>query len=534
MTLLCEASANASGSDAVTLRARADALVAAGRESPRAIQVGLDDELALLMRRTLPRRFEVAHAPHDLRVGPERARFSAWYELFPRSAGGFGGCQEWLGYIAEMGFDVLYLPPIHPIGRSHRKGKNNSTLAAENDVGSPWAIGAREGGHRDVHPELGTLADFEQLCEAARARGIEVAMDLAFQCSPDHPYVRAHPDWFRRRPDGSIQYAENPPKKYEDIVPLDFECEDWRGLWEELARAVELWVERGVRIFRVDNPHTKPFRFWDWLIDRIHTNRPDVIFLAEAFARPAVMYRLAKGGFDQSYTYFAWKNSKWELEQYFIELTRSDVADYFRPNAWPNTPDILNEFLQVGGRPAFAVRAILAATLCASYGIYGPAFELCEGRAAAPGSEEYLDSEKYQLRRWELDAPHSLRDLLGRLNRARRAHSALQFDRNLWFHRTDNEQIICYSKRSPDGQDVVLVVANLDPFHRHAAWVELDLDRLGLRADRAFAVRDLIGDARFLWTGPRNFVEVDPDEMPAHVFAVQPQVRTELDFDYFA
>lgn len=531
--LIREAAGAAKGKEASALSARAKALESTESSPPEDIADLIDHELRALMRAHLPRRFAFEHEPQDLRVDRVRAGYSTWYEMFPRSIGSLAECRKRLPYVAEMGFDVLYLPPIHPIGLSHRKGKNNATLAEKNDVGSPWAIGSAEGGHKAIHPDLGSMADFEALCADANERGIEVALDIAFQCSPDHPYVTEHPEWFQKRPDGSIQYAENPPKKYQDIFPLDFECEAWQSLWDELAQVFEHWVAHGVTIFRVDNPHTKPFRFWDWVIERVQRQHPEVIFLAEAFARPAVMYRLAKGGFTQSYTYFAWKNTKWELEQYFTELTQSEVAEYFRPNVWPNTPDILNEFLQVGGRPAFVSRLILAGTLSASYGIYGPAYELCEGRPAAPGSEEYLDSEKYQVREWNIEEAHSLRGIVARLNQARKAHPALQSNKQLFFHETSNDQIICYSKVSADGGDVVLCVVNLDPHHRQTGWLSLNLAELGIASDRSFAVRDLLSDSRFMWSGTRNFVDLDPFELPAHVFALQPRITSEADFDYF-
>ncbi len=477
-------------------------------------------------------------------VDRERARFSAWYEMFPRSCGTgaepegrhgtFRDCERRLPYVAGMGFDVLYLPPIHPIGRTHRKGRNNHPVAEPGEVGSPWAIGSEEGGHKAVNPELGTLDDFRRFAARAREHGLEVALDIAFQCSPDHPYVREHPEWFKRRPDGAIQYAENPPKKYEDIYPFDFECEDWRGLWEELASVFEFWIEQGVEIFRVDNPHTKPFAFWEWLIGEIKAAHPGVILLSEAFTRPRPMVRLAKLGFTQSYTYFAWRTTRDELAQYFTELTTTAVKEFFRPNVWPNTPDILTEQLQFGGRPMFAQRIILAATLAASYGIYGPAYELLEHVARERGSEEYLDSEKYQLRSWDLERPESLAETIALLNRIRRENPALQSNAGLRFHPTDNDQLLCYSKATPDLANVVLVAVNLDPHHVQAGLVELPLGELGIDPERAFQVHDLLTGARYLWHGPRNFVQLDPHAVPAHVFRIRRRVRSEHDFDYFA
>jgi starch synthase (maltosyl-transferring) len=473
-------------------------------------------------------------------VDRERARYSTWYELFPRSTargagkhGTFADCEARLGYVAGMGFDVLYLPPIHPIGRLERKGPNNRTSSAAGDPGSPWAIGSAEGGHKEIHPDLGTLEDFKRLVKRASDLGIEIALDIAFQCSPDHPYVREHPEWFLKRPDGTIQYAENPPKKYQDIYPFNFESPAWRELWEELKSVVEFWIAQGVRIFRVDNPHTKPFSFWEWLIGEVKRVQPDVIFLAEAFTRPKIMYRLAKLGFSQSYTYFSWRNTRYELTQYFTELSQPPVSDFFRPNLWPNTPDILPEYLQFGGRPAFMGRLALAATLGASYGIYGPAFELMEHEPREPGSEEYLDSEKYQIRSWDLERRDSLRDYIARINRIRRENVALQSDRGLLFHRIDNDQLIAYSKACEDSEDAVIVVVNLDPHHTQSGWLELDLAALGLDEQRPFQVHDLLSESRFLWHGMRNFVALDPHQTPAHIFRVRHRVRTERDFDYF-
>jgi starch synthase (maltosyl-transferring) len=488
-----------------------------------------------------PDRSEAVTYPRELEmlVDPARARFSAWYEIFPRSAGEAGrhgtfrDVERRLPYIASMGFDVLYMPPIHPIGAINRKGANNSVKASPGEPGSPWAIGSAEGGHKAIHRELGTLDDFRHLLRAAEEHGLAMALDIAFQCSPDHPYIREHPEWFRHRPDGSIQYAENPPKKYEDIVPFDFESEAWRELWNELLSIVRYWIDQGVRVFRVDNPHTKPFTFWEWLIGEVKRDHPEVIFLAEAFTRPKVMYRLAKAGFSQSYTYFAWRNNAWELTQYFTELAQTSVGDYFRPNLWPNTPDILTEHLQTGGRPAFAARLVLAATLGASYGIYGPAFELCEGRAKEPGSEEYLDSEKYQLRTWELDAPDSLREMITLVNEIRHENPALQSDRGLRFHPTENESLIAYTKSTADLADVVLTVVNLDPHHTQSGMVTLPLEALGLDGDKSYQAHELLSGARYLWSGPRNYVEINPHAAPAQIFRFRRRIRSEHDFEYF-
>ena len=469
-----------------------------------------------------------------------RARFSSWYEFFPRSTspdpsrhGTFRDCEARLPYVASMGFDVLYLPPIHPIGIAHRKGANNHVEAEPGEPGSPWAIGGAEGGHKSVHPQLGSLEDFRHLVESARALDIDIALDIAFQCSPDHPYVAQHPEWFQKRPDGSIQYAENPPKKYQDIYPFHFESAAWRALWRELKSVVEFWIAEGVRIFRVDNPHTKPFAFWEWLIAEVKRAHPEIIFLSEAFTRPKVMHRLAKLGFTQSYTYFTWRNTKQELVAYFSELARSESREYFRPNLFPNTPDILTEYLQFSGRAGFMLRATLAATLGASWGVYGPAFELMEHEPREPGGEEYLDSEKYQQRHWNLDRPDSLKSYLALLNRLRRDNAALQSDWSLHFHRVDNDALVCYSKRSEDGEDCVLCVANLDVQNTQSGWLDLDLDVLGLEAAQAFQAHDLLSGARFLWQGRRNFVALDPAQGPAHVLRIRRRVRREQDFDYF-
>lgn len=547
--LVDDAARRAEGPDALVLRSYAAALRGGGAEATRE---ALSDELAVLMTRYADRS---AATQYDRElvvvVDRERARFGAWYELFPRSCahhpgtplpsgeepprhGTFADVEAWLPYVAGMGFDVLYLPPIHPIGRAYRKGRNNTLTAGPADPGSPWAIGATEGGHTAVHPQLGTLADFRALVARARDYGLEIALDLAFQCSPDHPYVREHPEWFRHRPDGSIQYAENPPKRYQDIYPFDFECADWRALWEELRAVVYFWIEQGVRIFRVDNPHTKPFRFWEWLIDSVKRDYPDVIFLSEAFTRPKVMYYLAKLGFTQSYTYFAWRNTRAELTEYFTELTQTPVREYFRPNLWPNTPDILTEPLQVGGRPAFMARLLLAATLGASYGIYGPAFELGEHVPLEPGSEEYHHSEKYEIKAWDVDRPDSLRDFIARVNRIRRENPALQSDHSLRFHPVDNPQLIAYTKATRDLTNVILTVVNLDPHYTQAGWVELPLEALGIDPHQPYQVHDLLGEARYLWHGPRNYVELNPHVVPGHVFRFRRRVRTEEDFEYFA
>jgi starch synthase (maltosyl-transferring) len=505
------------------------------------IELILDDDLAELMGVCSERRFVTGYEK-ELTVVAERekARFSTWYEMFPRSCAGkrgehgtFHDCEKMLAYVASMGFDVLYLPPIHPIGLSHRKGKNNSPAAKRGEPGSPWAIGSEAGGHKAVHPELGGFDDFRRLVQKAREFEMEIALDLAFQCSPDHPYVKEHPEWFRWRPDGTLQYAENPPKKYEDIYPINFETDQWEELFAGLKSVVLFWIEQGIRIFRVDNPHTKPFLFWEWLIGEVRRDYPEVIFLAEAFTRPKVMNRLGKLGFSQSYTYFAWRNTKWEITQYFQELTRTRAKEFFRPNLWPNTPDILTEYLQTGGRPAFMTRLVLAATLGASYGIYGPAFEICVREPKEFGSEEYLDSEKYEIKSWNLDDPLSLRDFITRVNRIRKENPALQSNETLRFHESDSDQILCFSKHTEDFSNVIFVVVNLDPHYTHGSWVHFPVEEVGLDARQGFQVHDLLSDARFLWHGTRNYLEIDPRVSPAFIFRVRRRLRTERDFDYF-
>jgi starch synthase (maltosyl-transferring) len=520
--LVVAAAGRAQGVDGRALREAARALT--GRQGER---TALSPAVAQLMARHPDRRNSTRYERElEVLVDRERARFGAWYELFPRSAapepgrhGTFADVEARLPYVAGMGFDVLYLPPIHPIGRTFRKGRNNSIHAGPRDPGSPWAIGGPEGGHKAVHPELGTLEDFRRLVGAARRHELEIAMDIAFNASPDHPYVREHPEWFRARPDGTIQYSENPPKKYQDIYPFDFECADWQGLWQELRSVFLFWIEQGVRIFRIDNPHTKPFAFWEWVIREVRDRHPDVIFLSEAFTRPRVMERLAKLGFDQSYTYFAWRNEAWELREYLTELTHTEVGEYLRPSLWTNTQDILTETLQTGGRPASALRFVLAATLGATYGIFGPSFELAEITPLQRGREDYLDSEKYSIHHWDLERPGSLRPLIAKVNRLRREHAALQQDRTLRFLQTDNERLLAYAKTSDDGADQVVVVVNLDPRQRQAGWVNVPVQpRAG---NPPYQVEDLLNDARYTWrTDAWNYVELDPAVTPAHILRV--------------
>ncbi len=526
--LLVEAgAARAKGADARRLAGFAKQL----GEPAATTEVAFDPELLQLMDRYPDTALETRYG-RELRiwVDRERARFSSWYELFPRSWGKPGehgtlrDVADNLGYVSEMGFDVLYLPPIHPVGRSFRKGRNNTTDPEPGDVGSPWAIGAAEGGHTAILPELGTFADFDYLMSHLPEHGLELAMDIAFQCAPDHPWVTEHPEWFKKRADGSIQYAENPPKKYQDIYPLDFESADWKALWDALRDVFLFWAERGVRIFRVDNPHTKAFPFWEWCLAEVKRSYPDAIFLAEAFTRPRVMERLGKLGYTQSYTYFTWRTTKEELTTYMRELTETEVREYMRPNFWPNTPDILPLGLQEGGLPAFKSRLVLAATLSSNYGLYGPAYELGENAPYKPGGEEYLYSEKYEIKQWNREAPGSLKPVMTRLNQARRENPALQRNERLVFHAVDNPQLMAYSKTSLDGRNAVLVVVSLDPVHAQAGWVSLDLDALGVLPGDAFEVHDVLAEQTYTWLGARNYVELRPWEMPAHVFEIRRNV----------
>jgi starch synthase (maltosyl-transferring) len=480
-------------------------------------QEDVNDSLAATASRYADRTSATHYKELRVTTDPVRARFSTWYEMFPRSQGTLRDCEAILPDVARMGFDVLYFPPIHPIGKSFRKGKNNSRTAETGEPGSPWAIGGKEGGHKSIHPDLGTLDDFRRLVEKARQYDIAIALDLAYQCSPDHPYVKRDPEWFRSRPDGTIQYAENPPKKYEDIYPFDFDSVRWRSLWEELKSIVEFWIEQGVRIFRVDNPHTKPFDFWEWMIRDLKKKHPDLIFLSEAFTRPNIMYRLAKLGFTQSYTYFTWRNTKQELSDYLTELTQTEVREFFRPNLWPNTPDILHEYLQRGGRAAFMVRVVLAATLGASYGLYGPAYELAENVPRESGSEEYLNSEKYEIKKRDLHDPSSLRPFISRVNAIRKENRALQSNRNLRFHVIDNDQLIAYSKQTVDKKNLIVTVVNLDPVWKQSGFLELPVDEMGIDTRHPYRMTDLLTGQEFKWQGARNYVELQPGMTPAHI-----------------
>jgi starch synthase (maltosyl-transferring) len=418
-----------------------------------------------------------------------------------------------------MGFNVIYFPPIHPIGHTNRKGRNNWVSAEPGDPGAPWAIGSEAGGHKAVEPSLGTLADFDSLQKQVRKRGMEIALDFAINCSPDHPYVKEHPDWFYKRPDGTIKYAENPPKRYEDIFPLNFRCENWRELWAEMKSIVLFWAARGVRIFRVDNPHTKPVVFWDYLIKGVRIKYPDVVFLSEAFTRPKMMKALAKAGFNQSYTYFTWRNSKHELTEYFTELTQTEMREYFRANLWPNTPDILPFVLQDGGRPAFMIRVLLAATLSTLYGIYS-GYELCENEAL-PGREEYLDSEKYQFKERDWNAPGNIKDWITRLNKIRLENRALHLYDNLRFYPAENDAILFYGKMTAARDNIILVVVNLDPYRKQHSFVDVPIDQFGQMESDVYQVQDLLSDASYTWHGRRNYIELDPAIQPAHIFRVQ-------------
>ena len=484
-------------------------------------------ELAVLMA-TYPDRAAATQYDPPLCVVVDRraALIAAWYEFFPRSAEGRGDrgstfreCLPRVDDARAMGFDVIYFPPIHPIGHTNRKGRNNSTICEPGEPGVPWAIGSEAGGHKAVEPSLGTLEDFDWLEKEVRKRGMEIALDFAINCSPDHPYVKEHPDWFYKRPDGTIKYAENPPKKYEDIYPLNFHCENWRELWAELKSVVLFWADRGVRIFRVDNPHTKPIAFWEYLIKGVREKYPDTIFLSEAFTRPKMMKALAKAGFNQSYTYFTWRNSKHELIEYFTELTQTEMSEYFRPNLWTNTPDILPFVLQEDGRPAFMIRVALAATLSTLYGIYS-GYELCENEPL-PGREEYLDSEKYQFKERDWNAPGNIKDWIARLNKIRKENRALQFYTNLRFHDADNDAILFYSKMTAARDNIILVVVNLDPHRKQNSFVYVPIESFGQMESDVYQVQDLLSGATYTWRGRRNYVELDPDIQPAHVFLVR-------------
>ncbi len=526
VSLIRAAAERATGDDRRAISGYADRIAHAVTPA-EAVALAGEAELGVLMARHIDWT-EATWAERELEVvvDRERARFAAWYEFFPRSgvsvdrSATFKEAEAQLTRAAAMGFDVVYLPPIHPIGRAHRKGRNNTLVAAPGDPGSPWAIGSADGGFTAVHPDLGTLDDFDRFVEAARRLGLEVALDFAIQCSPDHAWVREHPEWFFHRPDGTIKYAENPPKKYQDIYPLNFQCEDPRPLWEEMRRILEFWIGHGVRTFRVDNPHTKPVKFWEWLIRAVEDAHPEVIFLAEAFTRPKMMQVLAKAGFTQSYTYFTWRNDKQELIDYLTEITTPPVAEYFRGNLWPNTPDILHETLQRGGRPTFKTRLGLAATLSSLYGIYS-GYELCENVAREPGSEEYLNSEKYEYKVRAWDAPGNLVEYVTRINRIRRENRALHGYRNLRFYLSDDPHILFFGKMTPERDNVVFVAANLDPSAAHAGLVDVPIAELGIDAHQTYRMRELVGDQSYEWRGPRVYVELNPEIEPVQIFVLQ-------------
>lgn len=531
-TLLQEAAKRAGNSaDSNRLRELVEAIRTS--EAAEINAIAHSGELEVLMA-TYPDRTTATQYGPPPRVTVDRvqARTAAWYEFFPRSAEGrgdqgstFRDCLPRVDDAKAMGFDVIYFPPIHPIGFANRKGRNNSVTSEPGEPGVPYAIGNRHigapngGGHKDVEPALGTLEDFDWLQQEIRARGMEVALDFAINCSPDHPYVAEHPDWFYKRPDGTIKYAENPPKKYEDIYPLNFRCSDWQELWNEMTSIILFWAERGVRIIRVDNPHTKPVPFWEYLIGRVRAQFPDVVFLSEAFTKPKMMQALAKAGFNQSYTYFTWRASKAEFTEYFTELTQTSMRDYFRGNLWPNTPDILPFHLQEGGRPAFLVRAVLAATLSSVYGIYS-GFELCEN-AALPGREEYLDSEKYQWKERDWNAPGNIKDWITRLNRIRKENRALHFYDNLRFYEADNDAILFYGKMTPARDSIILIVVNLDPSAAQNSFIHIPVEEFGAMNSDEYQVHDLLTDERYIWRGSRNYVELDPHTRPAHIFRVR-------------
>ncbi|MBD3347449.1 MAG: DUF3416 domain-containing protein [Chitinivibrionales bacterium] len=523
--MIKEAATRAKGTDKKELT---DFVKKIKNEKDKALAVSwtLSSELNELMIRYPDRRFATVYEPTlSIRVDRKKALFSTWYELFPRSLGANGthgtfiDCEKFIPEIAKMGFDVLYFPPIHPIGNAHRKGKNNSLTCTPGDPGSPWAIGSEDGGHKAIHKELGTLDDFRRLVKKANEHGIEIALDIAFQCSPDHPYVKEHPEWFIKRPDGTIQYAENPPKKYEDIVPFNFECDSWQELWNELKSVFEFWIKQGVGIFRVDNPHTKSLNFWEWCINKLYADHPETLFLAEAFTRPKIMQWLAKLGYSQSYTYFTWRYDKWQFTEYLTELTKSDMREYFRPNFWPNTPDILATDLQHAERPAFIKRLILAATLSSNYGVYAPAFESCEN-TPFPGKEEYLDSEKYEIKDWPPRSESSLVTLMSRVNKIRKENPALQQTNNIEFLNIENDQLLCYLKTAHHHSNAIIVAVNMDSNYTQSGLVDVPVDLLKIGEEQPYMVHDLISDNKYIWKGRFNYIELNPHIIPAHIFRV--------------
>jgi starch synthase (maltosyl-transferring) len=493
----------------------------------KAVEIARSEELYNILVKYPVKSLLNETAVFKVYVDRLKARFSTWYEFFPRSAseekgkhGTFKDCLRLLPRVAEMGFDTLYFPPIHPIGEVNRKGKNNTTEAKEGDVGSTWGIGSKLGGHKDIHPELGSVEDFKEVVKAAEKLGIEVAMDFALQAAPDHPWVKQHPEWFKWRPDGTVQYAENPPKKYQDILPIYFESEDWKNLWQEMLDTALYWVEEcGIKVFRVDNPHTKPFYFWGWLIGELKKKHPDVLFLSEAFTKPKVMHQLAKQGFTQSYTYYTWRNSKQELIEYMEELTKTDQRYFFRPNFWPNTPDINPWSLQGGNEAIHLSRYFMAATLSSNTGIYGPVYEQMVS-AALPGREEYLDSEKFQLRHWDWNAKNKLTTLISKINHIRKEQPSLQQTNNIEFLSVENEQLLAYYKYSDDREDETLMIVNLDPYYAQNGWVQLPLHSLGIHEGQNVSVTDLITGSSYNWDKEWNFVELHP-ALPFHLFKIK-------------
>ncbi len=493
-----------------------------------ALEVAESNQLRELMN-DFVKNETISFYPKILTVDVERkkAGFSAWYELFPRSAsqtpgqhGTFNDVIKLLPEIALMGFDVLYLPPIHPIGESFRKGKDNATECKPEDPGSPWAIGSKEGGHKAIHPQLGTLKDFKNLVLQAKSHDIEVAIDIAFQCSPDHPYVKEHPDWFIWRPDGTVQYAENPPKKYQDVLPLNFGTDDWKSLWAELKSIFDYWIDKGVKIFRVDNPHTKPFNFWEWVINEIRKGHPEVIFLAEAFTRPRIMEHLAKIGFTQSYTYFTWRHTRDEMIQYVNELTKTPVREFYRPNFWPNTPDILPESLQYKEEGAFIARIVMASTLSSNYGIYGPSFEYGLNEPH-PDREESINNEKYEIKYWDWHKQTRIKKIISIVNKTRKENPALQTTWNIYFAETENTQLLCYGKTDDDRNNKVIIAVNMDPVYKQGAWIKFPLYQMKIAHDKHFKVHDVLSGKSFEWQGEWNYVELDPKDIPAHIFIVE-------------
>jgi starch synthase (maltosyl-transferring) len=498
-------------------------------DKEKALLIAKDETLSDLMLRCRDAALTTVY-PQTFSIEAERSKagFSTWYELFPRSAspepgrhGTFNDVKALLPQIAHMGFDVLYFPPIHPIGEVKRKGRNNALVAASDDPGSPWAVGSRFGGHKSIHPELGSMKDFQALIKAAKKYNMEIALDVAFQCAPDHPYVKEHPEWFKWRPDGTVQYAENPPKRYEDILPFNFETDDWQSLWQELKSVFEFWIHKGICIFRIDNPHTKAFAFWEWVIREIRNEKPEVIFLAEAFTRPRVMEQLARAGFNQSYTYFTWRNTKKELETYMKELTQTKLRDFFRPNFWPNTPDILAPEMTQGGENNMIIRLILAATLSSNYGLYGPVYELGL-REPAPGKEEYTDSEKYEIRQWDWNAETRIKNVITLVNNIRRHNAALQDTYNIALAESTNENMLCYVKTSQQDNNRLIIAVNLDPQHVQSATVSVPLKTLGIQEDEEYTVFDLLSRETYTWKGADNYVQLDPHAMPAHILRIEP------------